>query len=461
MPAELVAVAFSQAELRHRALAKFSLAERMFFTRAGLEQASSQAAAAHRAERFAGLTRLADLCTGIGGDAQALVAAAGGEAGAAEREVLLVDRDPLHLRMAAHNAALHAAAPHAAAPHAAALHAAADSAGAVLGGAGSAGGTSPVTSVGRAEVGIRARIGTRLADVREVDLAGFDGVFVDPARRAGDRRLGSSACEPPLPWCFALVDQVDAVAVKAAPGIDVAQVPPGWEIEFVADGRDLKEAVLFSPALASARRRATILHPGPSDGSAEPPGKAPAAPAGSVRREPPGATVTLVGEPDSPESDSPESDGRLGAPGRYLYDPSPAVTRAGLVGELARRLDAWQIDPMIAFLTSDEPVGTPFARLLRIDADLPFDVRRLSALLRSRGIGSLEIRRRGLAGDVDALRRRLLPRRRDLVPGGPAVTVMMTRLRDEPWALVCVPATPVPPPPSSSSAPPRPAAGGS
>ncbi|MCK9874502.1 class I SAM-dependent methyltransferase [Frankia sp. Ag45/Mut15] len=455
VPAELVAVAFGQAELRRHAQAKFALAERMFFTRAGLEQASSQAAAAHRAERFAGLARLADLCTGIGGDAQALVHAADGEAGTADREILLVDRDPLHLWMAAHNAALDAATDSAATDSAATDSAATDSAAtdsAGFGGAGRGDGTSAVTSAGHAGAGISARVGTRLADVRDIDLVGFDGVFVDPARRAGDRRLGSSACEPPLPWCFALVDQVAAVAVKAAPGIDVAVVPSGWEIEFVADGRDLKEAVLFSPALASARRRATILRPVPSDGSAEPSKQAPAGPAdgaGPVGAAGPERTVSLVGEPDAPDSD-----GRLGAPGGYLYDPSPAVTRAGLVGELARRLDAWQIDPMIAFLTSDDPVDTPFARLLRIDADLPFDVRRLGALLRTRGIGSLEIRRRGLAGDVDALRRRLLPRRRDLVPGGPAVTVMMTRLRDQPWALVCVPVSPPAAAPSPSPSPP-------
>ncbi len=355
VPAELVAAAFTQAELRHRAAAKFARAEEMFFTRAGLEQASSQSAAEHRAARFAGRRRLADLCTGIGGDALAL---------APGREILLVDRDPVHLRMAALNVATHGA----------------------------------------------HRVDTLLADVRDADLTGYDGAFVDPARRTGDRRLASRASEPPLPWCFALADRVAAVAVKAAPGLATDQVPPGWEIEFVADGRDLKEAVLFSPALATTERRATVLHPA----------------------SPEGRPVSLVGIPDPAEPGGP-----VAAPGQYLYDPSPAVTRAGLVGELARRLGAWQIDPMIAFLSSDTPVASPFARLLQICASLPFDVRRLAGELRGRGIGSLEIRRRGLAGDVDELRRRLLPRRRDLVAGGPAITLVMTRLRDEPWAFLC------------------------
>jgi len=380
VPADLVAAAFAQAELRQRAAAKFTLADRMFFTRAGLEQASSQAAAEHRAARLAGCARVADLCTGIGGDASAL---------GPGRQILLVDRDPVHLRMAALNAGVHGA----------------------------------------------GQVETWLGDVREADLGGVDGVFVDPARRSGDRRLGSGACEPPLPWCFALAGTVGAVAVKAAPGIDLAQVPAGWEVEFVADGRDLKEAVLFSPTLATTARRATVLGTGVGPGAGAQAGV---------------GAVSLVGTPDldpgsgfDPVRPSKRAV-RIAGPGRYLYDPSPAVTRAGLVGELARGLGAWQLDPMIAFLSSDLAVATPFARLLRIESHQPFDVRRLAADLRTRGIGSLDIRRRGLAGDVDTLRRRLLPRRRDLLPGGPAVTVVMTRLRDEPWALICVPASVLP-----------------
>jgi hypothetical protein len=418
-PPDLVATAFTQAELRRRAAGDFSRAAEMLFTRAGLEQSTGEAAARHRAARFAGRGRLADLCTGIGGDLLAL---------AADHPVRAVDRDPLHLRLAAHNAEVYEPA-------------------AVL---------EPVC-----------------ADVREVDLAGVDGVFVDPARRVDGRRFAAGTCEPPLAWCFGLVDRVEAVAVKAAPGLPLAAVPPGWEIEFVAAGRDLKEAVLFSPALAGASRRATVLldTPGqvatlvgepddvrPADGpgaGAAGVGTGPGtgrgrgrgtargargrdAPAGTAGRHPFGAEAGAGG------GSGPGGGGvaGIGAPAAYLYDPSPAVTRAGLVGTLAGLVGGWQIDPMIAFLTADEARPTPFARLLRIDASLPFDVRRVAAVLRPMGIGALELRRRGLAGDVDALRRRLLPARRDLVPGGPAVTVMMTRHHDRPWALVCTAVTP-------------------
>ncbi|MDQ2709516.1 MAG: class I SAM-dependent methyltransferase, partial [Actinomycetota bacterium] len=120
-----------------------------------------------------------------------------------------------------------------------------------------------------------------------------------------------------------------------------------------------------------------------------------------------------------------------GPPGEYLLDPNPAVTRAGLVEDLARMLGAWKIDPMIAFLSSDRPLNSPFGRALRVLDSRPWREKELAARLRALGVGSVDIRRRGLAGDVDALRRKLR-----LPPGRPA-TLVMTRVADQPWALIC------------------------
>jgi hypothetical protein len=231
-----------------------------------------------------------------------------------------------------------------------------------------------------------------VADVCDLRLAGVGAVLVDPARRAGGRRGGS---EPPLPWCLDL--PVERVCVKAAPGIDRAVVPPGWETEFVADGRALKEAVLWSPAWATVTSRATVL------------------PAGD----------TITHDPDVPGPD-------VRVPGRFLLDPNPAVTRAGAVADLAAALGGWQIDPRIAFLSADRPLVSVFGRSLTVEASLPFGVKPLAAELRRLDVGTLDIRRRGLAGDVVDLRRRLRPR------GSRTATVVLTRVMDRPWAMVCV-----------------------
>ena len=97
-PAELVAAALTQQSLRMAAREKFSRAEDMFFTRAGLEQASAEMVARHSARRFRGLPLVADLCCGIGGDLVALAASAG--------RVLAVDADSRRLRFARRNVAV-------------------------------------------------------------------------------------------------------------------------------------------------------------------------------------------------------------------------------------------------------------------------------------------------------------------------------------------------------------------
>ena len=365
-PAELVAAATAQDELRVAGRAKFSRAARMLFTRPGLEQASSETAARHRAARLAAAApgRLADLGCGIGGDLIAL---------AAGREVLAVDRDPDHLLMAAHNAGVY------------------DVAGGLT---------------------------TRESDVRDVPLTGLAAVFADPARRRARtargpargapkaQRLRPGDSEPPLDWCFALTGQVPAVVLKAAPGLPAGTAPDGWETEFVADGRDLKEAVLWSPALATAPARATIL------------------PAGDTLTPEPGAPVPVR------------------APGAFLFDPNPAVTRAGLVEDLGRRLGAWKIDDRIAFLSTDTIQSTPFARTLQVVDSAPWNEKDFARRLRALGIGSADLRRRGLAGDVDQIRRRLK------LSGPHRATLVLTRVADRPWGLICTdpPASPAPPP---------------
>ena len=152
-PADLVAAATAQHELRLAARAKFSRAMQMLFTRAGYEQSSSEPIARYRAARFGAATRVADLCCGIGGDLLAL---------ASGREALAVDRDDVHARLALHNAAVY----------------------------------------GQAE-NVRAVV----ADVRDIRLDGLDAVFIDPARRSGPgtaarpgqdrcRRLGQDSRRP-------------------------------------------------------------------------------------------------------------------------------------------------------------------------------------------------------------------------------------------------------------------------
>jgi hypothetical protein len=339
-PPDLVAAALSLTELRVLARSKFSRADQMWFTRAGLEQASSELISGHIAMRFKGAASIADLCTGIGGNLIML---------AAQAPVIAADADPVHLAMAGLNADVY--------------------------------GREAMTLLG--------------GDVQQLSLPGVEALFVDPARRVGRRRLMAGRGVPPLRWCLGLADSVAAVAVKVAPGIPIDLVPAGWEAEFISEGRQLRSGVFWSPAMRTAGRRATLL--------------------------PEGLSLVSTPGPSVPTA----------MVGRYVIDPDPAVTRAGLVEELARSLRLWKIDDHIGFLSCDELVRTPFGRTLRVEASMPWSRRRLQAAVRTAGARSVDIRKRGSAVNVDDLRRSL-----DL-SGDRRLTIVLTRVIGRPWALVC------------------------
>ncbi|MGH3310546.1 MAG: class I SAM-dependent methyltransferase [Streptomyces sp.] len=356
-PAELVSAALAQARLRQRAVAKFGAADaaRMYFTPDGLEQATRASVAAYRAERFAwerGVRRLADLCCGVGGDAIALARAG--------VSVLAVDRDPLTCEVARANAGA---------------------------------------------LGLADRIEVRCEDVGDVDISGYDAVFVDPARRGGKGRIfDPEAYSPPLSWAVEVARRVSHAALKVAPGIPHEAVPPDAGAEWISDGGEVKEAVLwFGEAGESGESgaraetppvRATLL-PGPH-------------------------SLTSRGLPDPPP----------GPVGRYLYEPDGAVVRAHLVAEVARQLNGRLIDPTIAYVTGDEAHVTPYATGYEITDVLPFQLKRLRALLRERGVGVATIKKRGSAVEPAELRKKLK------LEGPHACTVFLTRVAGAPTVLL-------------------------
>lgn len=212
VPAGLAAAALTQAELRRRAAGKFGpTAAGMFFTRAGLEQATRGVVARRRAERLraAGVATLADLGCGLGADALA--------AARAGIRVYGVEADPLTAAMAAANA--------------------------------EAAGLADLFTV-------------ECGDATAFDVTRVDGVFCDPARRkagTGRRIFDPNAYSPPWDFVTGLAERVPHTVVKVAPGLDHALIPAGAEAEWVSVDGDLVEAALWCGALAEVPRRATVL----------------------------------------------------------------------------------------------------------------------------------------------------------------------------------------------------------
>lgn len=340
-PPGLVAVALSQAKLRHRAKAKFGeFADRMLFTEPGLEQASRLRVAAVHARRFveSGVNHIADLGCGIGGDALALAAV--------DLTVTAAEIDEVTAAIAAYNLA-------------------------------------PFD---------RVRVLHRAAE--DVDLDGIDAVWLDPARRSvkggtTTRISDPAAYSPPLAFALELAQQ-RPVGVKLGPGTDRRVIPDDAEAQWVSVDGDVTELTLWTGALArpGVGRAALVLN---KDGAAE-----------------------LTAPADSPDT-------ATGPLGTYLYEPDGSVIRARLIGDLARMLEGRMLSTGVAYITGDTAFPTPFARRFRVLERLPADERGLRTALRARGVGMLEIKKRGVDVDPAALRTRLK------LSGGAAATVVLTR----------------------------------
>ncbi len=253
-----------------------------------------------------------------------------------------------------------------------------------------------------AALGLQERISFVQADLLTTDPPLADALFCDPGRRAGGRRrFDPAAYEPPLNHVLSWRERTPALAVKLAPGIDSTDLPSDAEVEFVSLDGELKEAVLWCGPLARHTRRATLLR------SAD-------------------DLTTHTLEPVADEAAVP-----LSEPLAYLYEPDPAVIRAGLVARLANLIGAAQLDPTIAYLTAAVLVATPFARSWPILEWQPFQLKRLRARLRARDAGPVTVKKRGSPLDTDALARQLSG------SGSRPLVVALTRLNGQPIALIC------------------------
>jgi len=337
-PAGLVAAVLNQLKLRSRAVAKFGpFAQQMLFTENGLEQATRLRVAALHAGRYrdAGMASVADLGCGIGADAIAMAAIG--------LRVTAVEIDEVTAAVATFNLAPW--------PEATVLNK-------------------------RAE---------------DVELSGFDAVYLDPARRSAGRRLSDPAdWMPSLDFAFGLARK-HPVGVKLGPGIDRDLIPAGTEAQWVSIDRDVVElGVWFGP----------------------------------LAREDVGRAALVIGDHGVAEltavADSPDVE--VGALGEYLYEPDGAVIRARLIGDLARTIDARMLSDQIAWLSTDREVSTPFAQGFRVTMTMAFDEKKLKRELSERNIGTLEIKKRGIDVDPAQLRTRLG------LSGTETATLILTRV---------------------------------
>ena len=363
-PVERATGAVELLELRKKARAKFSQAEKMFFTPEGLEQATGENIARYRANRFPSGVPVLDVCSGIGGDAMAL----------AERgPVMAVDCNPAAAMCTRLNSQLVPA----------------------------------------------SIIHTLCADVTKLEISrlqetGMTAAFFDPSRRTdnahgGRRRIRSAEdYSPPLHWLETLHRSFPELAVKVSPALEDAVLGSyPASVEFLSDRGECKEAVLWFGSLGVTLTQGAV---GALEGYF----------ATVLRPHNPPATLT----PFPCELPS------LSPPRTWLYEPDPAVIRAHLVPQIASLLQATQLSPQIAYLTSDIYQETPFATAYRVLDWLPYNLKHIQAKLRELG-GRIEaVKKRGVPFEPEEIRKKLPP------AGDTPLVLILSPHREKPIALL-------------------------
>jgi hypothetical protein len=266
--------------------------------------------------------------------------------------------------------------------------------------------------------GVSDRITFRREEVTDLNWDG-DAAYWDPSRRTGPegRRVSrhGDQYEPPLDFLAQVQTRVRrGGCVKLSPALpDEILAELGGRIEFLSEARECKEACIwFGTVQGAAEDR----------------------PAAAVLLSP---ERRLVLEPAEDPSDP--SAGPLGA---YLFDPDPAVLRAGALGTLANQLEAHRVGAADAYLTGDTLPEFPLRAAVsayRIVEAQPYRPKQVGAALRTRGIGRLILKKRHFPKEPDAVAREL-----QLKGGAGEGILVLVRTtatsRPEFWAVLCEPA---------------------
>ena len=253
-----------------------------------------------------------------------------------------------------------------------------------------------------------ARSTVCVGDATQLAPAAEEVWHVDPDRRVGGRRSVQLADHSPGP---AVIERWLAAAptgaVKLAPA---AEVRPAWAeqacLEWISRDRECRQLVVWFGELADApgKRRATVVLPSTNDSQL------------------PG-TSSFVGAANVCGESAEQ-------PGRYVFDPDPSILAADLLGAAAIHHELHTLGAGGAYLTGDRAIVDPLLAGFEVTACLPLRTATIAQHLAAAGVGRLEIKKRGVPVDPEAMRRKLKLR------GERAETLVLTRIGKRQVAIV-------------------------
>lgn len=243
--------------------------------------------------------------------------------------------------------------------------------------------------------GLYKKIEFICGDVNDIIIPDDSCIFIDPSRRS-EKNAGRNPDKysPPLNWVFKLAKRCRKFAVKVSPAIDYSLFAD-FEIELISYHGECKEAILWGGELKKYERVATVL---PFIDSIS-----------SFQLE-----INTISEIK-----------------KFIYEPDPAIIRAGLVTNLAGKYNLSRIDNEIAYLTGDIMVNSPVFKSYSVNEVLPWSLKHLNKYLRNEEIGKVVIKKRGFPMLPEEVEKKLK------LNGNKHATIILTRIKNKHFAIIC------------------------
>ena len=227
---------------------------------------------------------------------------------------------------------------------------------------------------------VSGRAGGRamVADAATFPVQDFAAWHIDPDRRpSGKRTTQVEFYEPPLEVLEGLLTKNPHAAIKLAPA---AELPADWE------GAERE----WLQSRGECRQQVAWL--------------------GSLARHPGDQAATIVDCPGSPRTVRGRREGPVHVAekiGSYVYETAAAVLSARLAHVLCEQHNIAAVSSKAMYLTGDGPIHDAALAGFEVKEVLPLDERQVKAWLRQRGIGRLEVKKRGCDVEPEKLRQRL------------------------------------------------------
>ena len=243
----------------------------------------------------------------------------------------------------------------------------------------------------------------QVSDAEQFDLTSFDALWLDPARRDLERKgakhitLTPADFSPNLDWSFGIAKPK---GIKLGPAFPLELIPADVEAQWVSHQGDLVELVLWFDGLRDKPGRTALML---KDGQ-------------RYIFEGLGLERSVV---DSLK--------------QYIYEPDSSLIRSQLLGEFASQQGMTGVSEGIAYLSSESLVSSPWLKTYEVLETLPLDELTIRKALAQRGIGKLEIKKRGVDITPEELRPKLK------LKGEGAATLILTKVGDARRALIVQP----------------------